>query len=189
MPSAPHGDRSSSKRSTYYWAGGRKVRLLPSNQVAVDLVRAQLSDLEPKQLAEIRRRGRSVNDGLMILGEAQFDEYERAELEAAAALQPIYASSDGTLIIVLPEVRVEISDPDKGRSFLNNFAGSDRGLQLSESKPGRFVIKLGKGNGDDALLLANELVETLHPDLAQARFVRLTDRPGPRGTTRLPTAP
>jgi hypothetical protein len=178
MPSAPHGDNSSSPRSAYYWASGNKVRLTRSEQVALDIPRAERSQLAATELAAIRRRGRSISESLLILDEKQIDTDERAQLEAASALQPVYRSADGTLIIVLPEVRVEIEDPKRRRSLIDRYSGGDLGLELEEAKPGRFVITLGTGTGTDALHLSNELVETFHPDLAQARFVRLTSRPG-----------
>jgi hypothetical protein len=183
MPSAPHGDKRSSKSSAYYWAGGQKVRLAPTQQIALDLPRAEQSALTPAKVAKLARGGRSISDSLVVLDDDQLDADDRAELLSVAALHPVYRSADGTLIVVLPEVRLETTDPDQSRTFIDRYSAADLGLELVEQKPGRFTISLNAGTGNDALQLANDLVESSHPELAQARFVRLMDRPEPKRST------
>ncbi len=179
MPSARRGD--SDGRSAYYVAGGERITLAPTDEVAVDVTRAEQSDLAPQRLASLRRDGRTVNDGLFLIGNGQLEASERASLEQTSALQPVYEAG-GARIIVLPEVRVEISEPQHERELERRVAedaGSEGGAaQLVEQRPGRYVITMERGTGDDALSLANDLAESLHPDLAQARFIRITDRPG-----------
>ncbi|MGH9271804.1 MAG: hypothetical protein ACRDZ2_11075 [Ilumatobacteraceae bacterium] len=174
----PRGD--SDGPSAYYVASGERVPLAPTDEVAVDVSRAEQSDLAPQRLASLRRDGRTVNDGLFLLGNDQLEASERASLEQISALQPVYEAG-GARIIVLPEVRVEVSGSHQERELERRVAegdGTDGGTaQLVEQRPGRYVITMERGTGDDALSLANDLAESLHPDLAQARFIRITDRP------------
>jgi hypothetical protein len=123
---------------TYYWAGGRKVRL---DRVAEP----------PAALAE-----------------------------SAGADAPVYRAEDGSLLAVLPEVRVECADPE----VLDQVAASLEAATVERSEE-RLVIRPDSGRGEDALAIANHVHEAFHVDVAQARFRRVVPRPGvdppPRG--------
>ncbi len=115
---------------TYYWAGGRKVRL---DRVA-----------EPP-----------------------------GSLAADAPGAPVFEAEDGSLVAVLPEVRVESADP----KVLDEVASSLDGATVTDRTEERLTITPDSGLGDDALTLANHVAETFQVDVAQARFRRVVPRP------------
>jgi len=90
-------------------------------------------------------------------------------------VHPVFRSEDGSRVVVLPEVRVEASDPEKlaelGRSLTT--------ARITQESADRLVIEPDSGRGADALALANTLAESADADLAQARFLRVVTRPGP----------
>lgn len=99
----------------------------------------------------------------------------RQTLDSAGALQPVYRADSGARIVVLPEVRVETSDAAIGSRLHDLVKQSD--ATMTEARPGRYSIQLSSGRGDDALALANRVVEELEPDVAQARFIQVVPRP------------
>jgi hypothetical protein len=116
---------------TYYWAGGRKVRLEPVAEA-------------PGPLAE------------------------------GAPDAPVFRAEDGSLVAVLPEVRVECADP----AVLDAVVASLDDTLVVDRSEERLVLAPGSGRGEDALALANTLAETFDLDVAQARFRRVVPRPG-----------
>ena len=123
--------------------------------------------------------GRELTKALRLVDGTDLPEPLRHTLDAAGALQPVYGTADDARVVVLPEVRVEASDPETRKGLRDLVKDSD--AEMTESKPGRFVISVPSGRGDDALTLANRVVEELRPEVAQARFIHVVPRPGPRG--------
>jgi hypothetical protein len=119
---------------TYYWSGGRKIRL---DRVADP----------PGPLA-----GDEPDDGPPA---------------------PVYRAEDGSLVAVLPEVRVECADPE----VLDRVAASLEAATVERSEE-RLVIRPDSGRGEDALAIANHLHDAYGVDVAQARFRRVVPRPG-----------
>jgi hypothetical protein len=115
---------------TYYWSGGRKVRL------------DRVTD-PPGPL------GGDVPDA------------------------PVFRAEDGSLVAVLPEVRVESTDP----KVLDEVAASVGAATVERSEE-RLVIRPDSGRGEDALAIANQVHEAFDVDVAQARFRRVVPRPG-----------
>ena len=114
---------------TYYWAGGRKIRL---------------------------------------------DRVADPPTALAADDAPVYEAEDGTMLAVLPEVRVECADP----KVLDQVADSLEAATVSERSEERLVIRPDSGRGEDALAIANHVHEAYAVDVAQARFRRVVPRPG-----------
>lgn len=152
---------------SYYWAGGRKVPLLASDQVVVDLDSTALRG----KAEALGREGRRLTGSLVMVPAAT----AREALEGApSGLHPVYRAADDTLIAVLPEIRVE-APPDR----LAQVRRSVRGAHVTEHDDERLVLVPDSGRGEDALRIANELSETGGLDVSQARFVRVVPRPGP----------
>ena len=116
---------------TYYWAGGRKIRL---DRVA-----------DPPE-----------------------------PLSGDVPDAPVFRAEDGSLLAVLPEVRVECADPQ----VLDRVADSLEGATVAERSEERLVIRPDSGRGEDALAIANHVHEAYDVDVAQARFRRVVPRPG-----------
>jgi hypothetical protein len=152
----------------YYWAGGEKVPLEEDARVAVDVAGAQRAGLWDEELAA----GRDTGAGVVLLAGADLPPGLRDRLEEAGACHPVYRGADET-VVVLPEVRVETTDERTAAAV--RAAVENRAVTLEQPRPGRFVLSPASHRGADALELANELVETVHPDAAQARFLRITD--------------
>jgi hypothetical protein len=85
----------------------------------------------------------------------------------------VYRTEDGSLVAVLPEVRVEA--PPAALSEI-----ADRpGAHVTDRTDDRITLRPDSGRGEDALALANELAEA-GADVSQPRFVRVVGRPEPR---------
>lgn len=162
--------------STYYWAGGRKIPLAASGQVLVDLAAVHDAGLSEADVQHIRNSGRRLTDSFSLLAADALPE-ELTRTERAPGVHPVFLATDGTLLAALPEVRVESQDParlDQVRKMID-----DEALPVtvkSEGK-GRMVLEPKSHRGADALSLANKLSEGVRLDVAQARFLRVVQRP------------
>jgi hypothetical protein len=161
---------------TYYWAGGRRIPLAASSDVVIDLDSAAGAGLAAPQLDGLRAAGRSLTGSLLMVPGADAAATLGDGLGALSGVHPVYRSEDGSLVVVLPEVRVEASDP----GALGAVRRSLTTAHVVEETDDRLVLAPDSGRGADALALANELAESRSTDLAQARFVRVVPRPGPR---------
>lgn len=161
----------------YFWSHGQKVPLSNSNEIAIDLGVATKAGLSRDQLESIRRKGHGLTGQLVLLDAAALPESVRERLDSVSAIHPVYQTEDDTTLIVLPEVRVELKDPAEQKRLQDLLAGSSTDAVLEETKPGRVVLHPKSGRGADALQLANQVVEEVHPEVAQARFVRVVRRP------------
>ena len=161
----------------YFWSHGEKIPLSGGNEIAVDLGAAAKAGLSPAQLEPTRQKGRELTSQLVLLDADELSESERERLESASAVHPVYRTDDETLVVVLPEVRVETSDPTKRKRLQDLVDRGPTDAVVEETKPGRLVLHPKSGRGADALELANQVVEQVHPDLAQARFLRVVRRP------------
>jgi hypothetical protein len=162
---------------TYYWAGGRRIGLRTSPDVVVDLTLAAQSGLDESDVARIRDQGRSLTASTVLLPEQDLPEAFKADASLARAFHPVFRADDGTLLAVLPEVRVEAHEPNKLAVLERLIADGETAAIIKEQRPGRLVLEPASGRGADALTLANTLFEEYHPDLAQARFLRVIARP------------
>lgn len=160
----------------YYWAGGHKVPLEASTDVVIDVDSAAGAELAGPALETLRASGRSLSGSLLMVSRAAATAALGESGSSGPGVHPVFRSEDGSLIVVLPEVRVEASDPEKlaalGRSLTT--------AHITEQTGERLVLAPDSGRGEDALTLANALAETGDADVSQARFVRIVARPEPR---------
>jgi hypothetical protein len=160
----------------YYWAGGRKVPLRASTDVVIDVDSEAGAQLSVSELQALREKGRALSPSLLLVAKSDAAKALGGSGSSLPGVHPVFRAEDGSEIVVLPEVRVEGSDPEKiaalGRSLSN--------AHIKEQTQERLVVEPDSGRGDDALTLANELAESPDTDVAQARFVRIVARPEPR---------
>jgi hypothetical protein len=113
----------------------------------------------------------------MLPSAAVSDDVAQA-LDKAGALQPVYRSVDGALVVVLPEVRIELADTAQGKELRAYLESFELGSEVLRDTGEQVVLRPTSNRGDDALNLANAIEEAVHPPLSQARFVRIVPRPG-----------
>ncbi len=157
----------------YYWAGGRRIPLEPAGDVVVDLE----SDAAVKAASttpSLRAEGKALSTSMVMVSRAAADRALGEAAASAAGVHPVYRAEDGTLIAVLPEVRVE----GDARS-LEQIRQSLGAAHVTERTDERLVLAPDSGRGEDALALANRIAETGTADVAQARFIRVLARPEP----------
>lgn len=155
---------------SYYWAGGEKVPLLSCDQVVIDLD-SEAAEAARPAVEALGRQGRQLLRSLVMVPKAAAQELLGS---SSAAVHPVFRTEDGTLLAVLPEVRVEASP---GR--LDEVGRSLSGAHVTERSDERLVLVPDSHRGEDALRIANELSEHGGVEVSQARFVRVFARPGP----------
>jgi hypothetical protein len=156
----------------YYYAGGERRGLGDSDLVAVDL--DAVGDLEKEVLQELRGTGRPLTGAVVLVDAATARRLLGDRLEEAPGVHPVY-EAEGALVVVLPEVRVEGGVEALRR--VQERSSARAGVDASE---GRLVLRPRSRRGQEALELANELTESAEEDeldLAQPRFLRITERP------------
>ena len=161
---------------TYYWAGGSKIALHASDDVAVDLGSGPCAQLPEPDLAGLRAEGRSLSGSLVVVPKSAVPDALREGDAFVVGVHPVFRADDGALIVVLPEVRVESSDPQR----LAAVGRSVKAAHITEQTEERLVLAPDSGRGEDALRLANTLAESPDTDVSQARFIRVVPRPGYR---------
>jgi hypothetical protein len=158
----------------YYWAAGQKVALAADSRIAVDETRAREHGLWGEELSTAAQSaGHTVGNGIILLPASSVSGPLREQLDQTGASAPVYRADD-SLIVVRPEVRMETAPATSASDVRTAIGGIDANASVQEPQPGRFVVKPSSGRGADALKIANRLAEQLQPDVAQARFVRIT---------------
>ena len=156
----------------YYYAGGQRRGLDDSDLVAVDL--DAVEDVEEDALEQLRSKGRPLTGAVVLVDSGTAAQVLGDRLDQAPGVHPVY-EAEGALVVVLPEVRVEGGDDALRR--VQQRASARAGVEASE---GRLVLRPRSGRGEEALAMANELAEAAGSeelDLAQPRFLRITQRP------------
>lgn len=159
--------------TSYYWAGGQQVPLEDDPRVAVDVAAAEQAGMWTGELADAAGSGVAVGSGMVLVG--GLSDRLRGRLDEAGAGQPVYRHDDRT-VVVLPEVRVRAGDEKTAgavRTAVEDWTGE---VDVAEPTPGSFVLTPASHRGADALELANHVAETVGPDAAQARFLRVTTK-------------
>ena len=160
----------------YYWAGGRKVPLTASSDVVVDLDSTAGAQASSSSLASLRDGGRRLSSSLVLVPRTEAVAALGDDGVSDRGVHPVFRSEDGSLVVVLPEVRVEGSDPETlaalGRSLTT--------AHVTDQTAERLILAPDSGRGEDALALANTLAGSPGTDVVQARFLRVVPRPGPR---------
>lgn len=156
----------------YYYAGGQKIELVPDpDRVAVDLscVRSRSAALR-----KVLEAGELLLGNVRLVQRKDLSPKALAGLEKQAAVQPVFKHGD-TVIVVLPEVRVELERGQRKELDSLVRSGAIR-TAVEKDAAGRVVLRPLSGKGADALALANTLHETLKPPLAQVHFLRRVRR-------------
>jgi len=163
----------------YYYASGERVPIeLDEEQVAVDAARAG-----PEQVSQLLgRAGPSPQapGGVLLLRRERVGEEGLRGLAARGALRPVYRAG-GAALVALPEVRVELEGEAQRRAVREAIERAPHPVEIAEEGPGRIVLRVCSGSGDDALEVANFLFETARPAASSVRFVRFVARPEPKG--------
>ena len=93
--------------SAHYFAGGKRIRLDPDpNHVGVDLRHPAARRLPKPLRASIETDGMALRKGIFLVSADVLTDAQRAQLDEAGALLPVFVS-EGATLVVLPEVRVE----------------------------------------------------------------------------------
>ncbi len=166
-------------QKSYYWAGDRKIPLDPSTDwIAVDF--ARMSALPKGVQQRIGKGGqpRAFKGMIHLVSRRAVPDDVYAKLDRASAILPVYRHGD-TLLVAFPEVRVEAqrTQRSKIRSIVEQ---GPKKATITGQRGETVVLRPVSGRGVDAIALANTLYETVHPRMAQARFVRIVPRPDPR---------
>lgn len=149
------------------------MELEPTDLAALDTSRA-VDLLTDRRIEDLRRRSTPLNRELILIDVAELDDDEHARLDTQAALQPVLRSEDDTLLVALPEVRVEQTG-----EHIREFLESEKArVSILQDRGDRIVIEPESGRGEDAIALCNELTELDSGAIVQPRFLRLLKRPG-----------
>lgn len=167
----------------YYYADEKKVPLnLADDLIAIHDFPSDEAPLSPSERT-VRNRVRSLLDRVakslrpdLKLAQREkipADVYEH--LKGLGLVQPVYRAQ-GALIVPLPEVRVEENRPDRQNKLKAWIRKHPQLATVKYPREGQFIFIPASGQGDDALALANALAEEVSPEMAQARFIRVTPR-------------
>src|SRR4029079_658631 len=130
-----------------------KIELVPDpDRVAVDLSRVRTRSTVVRVTLEA---GEPLLGKIRLVQRKDLPPRTLASLEKQSALQPVFTHGD-TVIVVLPEVRVEL---ERGqRKELDSLVRSGE-IQtvIEKDAAGRVVLRPLSGKGADALALANTL--------------------------------
>jgi hypothetical protein len=170
------------KRVAYaYDVGDARVTLTDTDFVAVDLD-ASRGLLDEDVVTALGRRAESLRGSLVLAKKDDLSAESLERLDRAGAAQPVLESADGTLLTVLPEVRVELESGDE--TSLRAEAAKVRDVveeldaEVVRQDGTRVVIEPRSRRGRDALEVAQRLDEVLSGALSQPRFIRRMARPG-----------
>jgi hypothetical protein len=177
---APHDANDVIRQDAYYYdADGSRVPLRASSEVAVNWAAADRSELPKDVLATLKEHGRELRGGVAMLPSSAVPDDVAEALDAAGALQPVYRSEEGALVVVLPEVRVEVADEAQAAEVRDYLSTMDLDSEVIRDTGEQFVVRPASNRGVDALDLANRIEEKMHLPMSQARFLRVVPRPGP----------
>lgn len=159
--------RESIQSNRYYYAGGKRVELRPAEDLFVEGPDMRGFD------ATMKHVGRSLGEGLRLLTNDELASQKRSS--PAIAQYPVFRSH-GAILVALPEVRIEESRKSQWAK-LNKWLENHRDdVTVLSRDDDRLVLRPVSGLGDDALTIANDLAEKIGPEMAQARFIRVTSR-------------
>ncbi len=168
-----------SRQRDYYYAAGKQIELVRAEDlIAVDEVSVASAQLPQEIRDEISRVGKELRNGMSLVSRKDLSERAAALIRKKCVTQPVFRQGD-SVVIVLPEVRVEGSEDDKDRvkAWVNCHV---KGAKVEHRRQGQIVVRPGSDCGNAALELANQLHEQVGVESAQPRMLRIVERPGPR---------
>jgi len=158
----------------YYYSNGDRVPLKrDATRVAVNTatgpllgeLRAVIGDTKPLAGGVVLIERKRIPTGLM------------QRLAENGQVYPVFVDR-GITIVAMPEVRVAVSKRDRG-SVIEALAHAPVATAITDDGAGKFVVRPASGSGDDALRIANHLVECNPAPRVAQRFLRITPRPEP----------
>ncbi|GAA2631703.1 hypothetical protein [Paractinoplanes durhamensis] len=156
----------------YYWAGKQRIPLAATRLVAVDVPAAERAKLWSGDVT-----GEPVTGGIVLVPAAALTPQLIERLRKAGAAHPVLEHDD-TLLVVLPEVRVDTGGAGTAATVRAAAAAYEGDVDVEQTRPGQLVLRPASGRGEDALDLANYVYEHAGPAAAQARFLRITPGDG-----------
>lgn len=158
--------RKSNPAGHFYYANGQKIDLEPADDLAVIEGKATRAPA-----ASSTSVSRPLVDDLRLVS--------KSDVLPAAPSKPQYPvfRSQGSIVVVLPEVRVEETRAAYRAKLDSWLAEHADDVTVVSRDDDRVSLKAASGSGEDALAIANKLAEEVRPEMAQARFIRVTPSP------------
>ncbi len=156
----------------YYYASGQRVVLeLATTHLALDL-----SATHGAQRAALGHAGRELSAHVVLFDSATAPQRQALAAAPGAVALPVFKSG-GTLLVALPEVRVEDDDTqalERVACWLADQPGQGR---VTDSRSGRLTLQAGPALAHDSVALAREVVERCGVASASPRLLRVTPAP------------
>jgi hypothetical protein len=165
-----------SRPSLYYYAGGEQIPLeVDGGHVAIDLQAAVEHGLQTFVDAVRPRMSLLPGGRVAVVQTETVTPALREVLERADAIHPVYRAG-AARIVAYPEVRVHVDEARRGE-LLSALNRSGISADVVGEAAGDVVLRPKSGRGADAIALANYVYETVRPEMAQPRFIRIVPRP------------
>jgi hypothetical protein len=168
------------EKADYFYASGKRVPLArATDYFALSSDSLTLAGLSSTAQGHLKELGLPLRGGIFLYRWSELTENIRAEVEKKCVIHPVYLHQD-TLLVVLPEIRVEETRPDH-KKRLKDWLNRHKDAEVVRERSQGVVLRPASGSGKTALTLANQLQEEVGPELAQARFIRIVERPTHKG--------
>ncbi len=165
--------KQSTRAATYYYAGGEKIELTPADDLFV------VESNDTRSIAGASQPvGRALTDGLRLVTKDELGDAVKG-LGESKSKYPVFRAH-GAIVVALPEVRVEESRKAHWAMLDKWLAEHGDDVTVVSRDDNRVVLKPVSGSGMDAVTIANDLAKDVGPEMAQARFIRVTPRPSTR---------
>lgn len=173
MSQQENSTKNNAKTTSFYYADGKKIELnLVSDKIAV-----QADELQGDSVwSSARDTAESLMGGYSLIDVRSLEPVVVQKGLESGQAQPVY-EAEGCLIVVLPEIRIEESRSPATVASVRKYLEDHCDEILVQELEQRFTLKLKSNRGDAALNMANEIVQQVAPEMAQARFIRLMKRP------------
>ncbi len=160
----------------YYYAGGERHALTSDDEfLAIDRSRLKQAGVDKLTENKLMRDSQALRGNIRLIPKLAVPPELRERLAASGALQLVFREQ-GAWIIVLPEVRAEAAT-EAGRAEVRGWIDkSEIPFEIVRERGNQLLLRMTSGRGEDALEFANRLHEEVHPDLVQARFLRIVPK-------------
>lgn len=167
-----------SDKELYYYANNEQVNLeLEHAVIAFDLDEIK----RPSRVFQnfVRQHAEQLRKSVYIVNRDDLPKEIAKIIEANQAERPVYRAGN-TVVIVLPEVRVEDDSQGNLERLVSEWVKKNDSLAcIKEDIRGRVVVEPVVKSGDDALRIASRLVEDLKIQSAQPRMIQKIQSPRP----------